>query len=339
MPVVVGVDLIVELGILALFAALLLLRTAWVPTFGQLLESLARAFDGASIGVHAFGQGFTIGFGFVAKLLRGIDNSALHLLGAGINATSYAAHRLWQWTAYLVEQTARVIGDTAEQTYASLVHLRRWVIPPLIAASLGPLYRQIESLAAQFKHLAANPTTIINPVTRVFDPRVRSLERDVKSLSATVAHLGAVAVPHGIAVPTPRLGWLTHGIDELRGRLERIARTLTPAGITGLVAAAVLSQLDLGWLKCRGVGRVGRHLCGLSGLLETLAGDALEALIVTDLCTFAGALGRAVHEFQPALEAFTGVENALIGCHGATLPADLRPPALSLPPRAALKLS
>lgn len=332
MPLIAGADLIVELGILLLCIALLLTRKAWVSTFGALLESLAKLADSWSVGFSVFGHGVTIGFGFVAKALRSINASALHLLGAGIQATEYAAKRLWQWTGYLLEATARVVGGLAEWTYAELRHLVRVIVPGYVSARLHPLASKVEWIIHRLAHLAEHPSEILHTVTRVLDPRVSTLEREVETLTKAVASAGAVPIPLPVPVPTLRLGWVKTGIDDLRRWVGTIGRTLTPAGILGLTAAAVLSSLDLGWLKCRGVGRIGRGLCGLSGLIETLASDAIEALIVSDLCQFVGALNYAARQFEPVLVDFAAVEGALIGCHGYSAPADLEPPAFPLPP-------
>lgn len=332
MPAVAAADLIVDLGVLLLLVAFLLLRKAWVSTLGALLLLVAQPFDKANISFSVFGKGFSFGFKWVADWLRHVNAQALELLGAGIFATEYAWHRLWQWTGYLLESTARVVGGLAEYTYGELRHLAKTVLPDYVRLALHPLASKVEWLIHRLAALEAHPTTIVKPITRIVDPRIGRLEHEVATLSRAVAHSGALPAPIAIPIPSVRTGWLTHGIDEIRGRLEHLARTLTPAGIVGLTAAAVLSSLDLGWLKCRGVGRVGRELCGLGGLLESILNDAIDALIVADLCDFVAGIAYATRQLEPALLAFVKVENALIGCRGIGLPADLEVPALSLPP-------
>lgn len=326
---VVAVDLIVELGILAIAVALILLRRAWVYSFGRLLTYAADTFD--SIGftvpvIHA-----RISLSFIAQIIRFVNTLALRFLGEAIDTTDTAAKRLWHYTAYYAEQTARVMGDLAESTWGELHHLRRWVIPAYVTARLAGLTADVRTLTRELEHLAAHPTTIVRTVTRTLDPRVGSLEREVGLLQRQVAAAASGAVvPVERIVTVPAAG-IAHGVDELRAKLGKLARTLTPAGVVGLVAAATLSGLDLGWLKCRGVSRVGRELCGLSGLIETVASDALDVLLVSDLCALTAAIGYAAEAFEPALIAFVDVEDALIGCHGASRPAELSLPALSLP--------
>ena len=332
MPAVAAADLIIDLGIFALFFACLMLRKAWVSTLGALLLKAADLIGAISFSVKVFGRGVTIGLGPVANVLRGINADALNLLGLGINATDYAGKRMWHWTAYLLEATGRTIGGVAEWTYGELRHVARVVVPGYVGARLSPVERLTSYLGHKIAQLEAHPTTIVRPITRIIDPRVKALEREVASLSRAVAHVGAVAHSPSLPVPTLRPGWALTGIDELRAQLGKLTRTLTPAGILGLTAAAVLSSLDLGWLKCRGVSRAGRELCRLGGLLESLLNDAVDALIVADLCDFVGAISYATRQLEPLLLEFVRAENALIGCRGFSLPADLAVAPLSLPP-------
>ena len=61
-------------------------------------------------------------------------------------------------------------------------------------------------------------------------------------------------------------------------------------------------------------------------------GTRLVALVVSDLCQVVNAMAFAARKFEPILVGFVDVEDALIGCHGATKPEGLDVPTLSLPP-------
>lgn len=339
MPAIAAADLIVDLGIFALFLCFLLLRKAWVATLGKLLLLVAQPFDKAEWKVSVFGRGFRFGFAWVADWLRSVNAQALEILGAGIYATDYAAKRLWQWSAYLFEAIGRTVGGIAEWAYGELRHMVRAVMPAYVSARLHPLASKVEWLFHRLAAIEAHPTTIVRPITRLIDPRIGRLEREVDTLSRAVAHTAPALIPLALPVPSIAPGWVRTGIDEVRAQLGRVTRLLTPAGALGLVAGATLASLDLGWLKCRGVTRLGRELCGLGGLLETILNDAIEALIVADLCEFVAALTYAAEQFEPLLLAFVDVEDALIGCRGITAPADLNVPKLSLPPTTGLVLA
>jgi putative effector of murein hydrolase LrgA (UPF0299 family) len=267
---------IVELAIIFLALALIMLRRAWVSTFGHLLRTLASPFRSANVSFKVLGHGVTIGFGWVADLLEGVDRSALHLLGAGIQATEWAANRLWQLLAYFVHETGRVLGDLAEAQYHALQILWRQSIPGLILAHLHPLASKVEWLIHRLAHLDVNPTTIIHRTVKVLDPRVAALERDLAHLQRVVAASGAAVLAPPTAIPVPGLGGIEHGIDAVRSRLGKLARALSPAAIAGLVASALVG-LRLGWLKCSKVERTAKHLCGMDEdvLAGLLAGTAV----------------------------------------------------------------
>lgn len=271
MPIVLAVDGLAELAIISVAIALILMRRVWVSTFGKLLLTLAGPFDKVNWRFSVLGHGFSFGFGWVATLLRHTNSAALALFGAGITATDYAAKRLWHWTAYLVEQTGRVIGDLAESTYSELRYLRHISMPGFVHAALHPIASKVEWLIHRMQHLEVNPTTIIHRVTRVLDPRVKTLEHDVARLEHAVALAGAAVLTPPIPVRLPGLAGIRTGLDAIRARVGRLAHELSPAVLAGLVATALVT-LRLGWLKCGGVRRVARHACGMDR-------DALDVLL------------------------------------------------------------
>lgn len=304
MPVVVAVDGIVELGLIALCLFLILTRRAWVSTFGALLLSLAESIDKAKITIPVPFHKVTLGFGWVADLLRGVNRSALHLLGALIEINQAAAITLWHWTAYLLESTGRVIGDLAESVERELSYLRKWVLLPLIRAALHPLASKVEWLIHRIEHLAAHPATIVRPILRIVDPRVARLEAQVKALAHAVASVGA-AIPHpAIHVTAPGIPGIRHGLDAVRDTLGRVVRVLTPAGIVGLVAAGLVA-LRLGWLKCSNVRRTAEHVCGMDAdLLDTLLAGTVAIFGVVSLVEFAEGMQGITTELERGVTGF-----------------------------------
>lgn len=105
---------------------------------------------------------------------------------------------------------------------------------------------------------------------------------------------------------------------------------VTPAFV-GAIAVA-LARLELGWLRCPSLRRIGRGIgCGGFAALEDILFAGGEALIVTDLCDFAAAAETVAQALTPILIELVDVENALIGCHGATAPPPLTMRAPQLP--------
>jgi hypothetical protein len=295
---------IVALGILAICLFLFACRAAWVSTFGALLESLARMFDGAKIGYTVFGRGFHIGFQFAANYLRAIDRTALRLLGEGITATQHAALSLFHWTAYYIEGIGRAMGDMAESFAQDVAYIARWTIHEVITAALHPLASKVAWIIHHLEHLARNPTTIVRPITRIIDPRVARLEAQVQQLAQAVAAAGAAVIPPSIHVTIPSLPGIRDGLEALQHGLGRVTRILTPAGIVGLIAAG-LAALKLGWLKCGNVRRVGERVCGMDN-------DALESLLIgtvavfgtVSLIEFAREMEGLMDEITPAVARF-----------------------------------
>jgi hypothetical protein len=299
---VVAVDVIVELGILAIAVALILLRKAWVSTFGTLLRALAAAFDKVSIKLPVIH--YRIGFNWAGDLLRWIDHAALRLLGEGINATETAAKTLWHWTAYYAEQSARVLADFAESTWSELHHLRRWVIPAYVTQRLAALVARVDHLTARLEQIAAHPATIVRPVTRLIDPRVRDLEHELDVLRKQVAVIGSGVLAPPIPVPHLDTGPISRGIDALRDRIGRLTRQLSPAAVAGLVAAALVT-LRLGWLKCSGVRRAAEHACGMDrDILEALLAGTVAVIGTVSLVEFAREMQVLTAEIEPAVRRF-----------------------------------
>jgi len=108
--------------------------------------------------------------------------------------------------------------------------------------------------------------------------------------------------------------------------------TIVTDAFVGAVALA-LARLDLGWLRCPSLTRLGKTLgCKPWQLLEELLAASVTALAVADLCTFANLAMGVATELRPALLVLVDVEDALVGCHGATGAPPLAPNALRLPP-------
>ena len=108
--------------------------------------------------------------------------------------------------------------------------------------------------------------------------------------------------------------------------------TVVTDAFVGAVAVA-LARLGLGWIKCPALGRIGRRFgCGGFDLLEELLAAEIVALAAADLCDFSALVTSAAEGFVPALTALVDVEDALVGCHGATRPDPLPLPVLRLPP-------
>jgi len=345
-PVAPEAGLSFGLIMVALLCVFLLgLNRAYKFTIGALLEALRAMFDAIGFTIPVIGR--HVSLGFIGDALGYVDNAVLHAIGTGIQSTEKALHALLGWVSWCFQATAEEVAQLAEGTAQSLHWVKHVLVPAALGAALAPIVRELSHLGSRTLVIERHPVRIIRKTVEVVNPGIKTLEGKVAELEADVAAIGAKAptIIHktttvieqapAISIPFPT----TRGLDSLWKRVKAIGKTLTPAGIVGLVGAAVFSHFDLGWLRCKGVGKVGRGLCGISGLLETLFSDAIEALVVADLCQFTTALAYAARKFEPELIAFVDVENALIGCRGITLPPALTVGALDLPPVTGYTLS
>ncbi len=331
MPIVLALP---ELAAVLVIFLLIAISYAYKYTLGAVVLELAKALNSVSIPTFFFGHYRP--FGFLAAILVQIDNGILYVIGKGIEANKWAFHQMlhaeasaWQWATH-------ALAEVAESTDRALDYLVRHKIKALIAVATGGLSIAVPYLEKRVAWLVHELAKVPHALTRVIYHDVPHAL--TKAEEAAIAAL--VAVPAAIStaghVVLPRLTWLEREATHLEKWVRAHARDFAPAAVVGLVAGVLFKTLDLGWLRCRGVGRVGKALCGLSGLIETIASDALEALVVADLCQVVSAMSYAAEKFEPVLFAFVDAENVLIGCHGYTAPDDLPLPALRVPPVAAL---
>lgn len=245
-------------------------------TFHLLFTAVAGAIDVSILGRHPLRS--------VANIFRSADNAVMHYIGVGIDRTGHIAVELVVWVAY----TLTMIGVAiAALTYEMLLYAKRAAIkssPAQVQKAVAPLITAKTAPVARTKVIA--------------DSRVPALEREIAAVNARVDALQhAATLPAPVTVPRtlPRVGELEQGLEWAKGKIGRLSKYATVAGLVGLTAA-VLGRLGLGWTRCSNVRRVGKNVCGMdAGLLESLlAGTALVTGTVS------------IVEFAKALQAIEG---------------------------------
>jgi hypothetical protein len=309
MPVALG---LVDLGLLLALAVLIGLSWAYRYTLGAVIVATAGLIG--SIRLPGFLGGGRV-LGFAADALTKVDHQIRYGLGVAIENTQHAWNEAVSYTALAVHWIGKEI--------ASLSHDAGQALHRAHVTSVTNVYRR------------ANPALV---------RKVGALAGVVAALTTRVAHLAerearfakskAIAVEHAIAVPDigaipralPGVGRLDREARRVRNEIKRLARYLTPAGIIGLVGVTTFNHFGLGWLRCKGVGRVGRSLCGASGLIEALYAGTLAAFAVTDLCRFAYGIERVAESMRPLMLEWVDVETALLKCPAASYPHDFALP-------------
>lgn len=246
---------------------------------------------------------------------------------------------LGRWVSYFEVQAgirwhglARVVTQLAEDTYAAA--LMNWTI----ASKL------IQYIKAVQVHLLMKGVHAIGKVitqrTTIVEHKVVRVEKIVgtKANSAVVHRVGALAgeLEHVIEWDIPRLRARDRAISERLDKAWHWIRSHPLALPTTIAAGAVavaLGRLGAGWIRCRNWNRIGRHVCRLPlGLIEDILAASVVGFAVADLCDFAHLAETIAEQFVPELLALVDIENALLGCHGATAAPALPIGRLYLPP-------
>lgn len=296
---------------------LIMLYYAYGYSLGALLQALAHAFRSLSINLWIVGR---VGFGFVGDAIDAVDHAVRNALGAGIAYTQGGFHYFMHWSAYALEWMGRGLRIVAEDALQAITHLRTVTLPVHVRDVTRPISNVANIARAELRTLDHRAAVILAGALAPLHAAVRRAE----ALAGTIA--------------IPRLGRLEREATALERRIGSLARRLSPSAIVALIGATIFTTLDLGWLRCRGVNRVGRHLCGLSGLIEELLAGAIEALVVVDLCQIMTLMAKGAREAAPALSELTRGVEGLVRCQRASRPHDLNA-AWYAPPAATAALT
>jgi hypothetical protein len=312
MPVALG---LVDLGVLLALIVLVGLSYGYRYTLGALLQTLVAALDAIRL-PHAFGIGGQRIFGVVADGIEKLDHTIRHYLGRGVEDMQAAWNSCVSYTATAVNWIGKEIASLSHDTAQAVeglatVQVPRWVKNRLAAglAAIAVLKAEVLTLEHEALHHIAN-------VTNVFPQKVRVVYRAIakpaisavpKAISKLDWITPAIALPDISAVPKaiPGIKALERDFGAVKDRLKSVARTLTPAGIVGLVAAATLATLGLGWLKCSNVGKVGRRVCGLnSQILDSLLAGLVAVFGTIGLVVFAEDVQKVMSTFADDVTRF-----------------------------------
>lgn len=306
------------LGEFVLVCAFLLLLYAWLETGGKVIAWLAANFPNPSIGIAYLGS--VRPFDPIVSALTGFDNYVQRVFYFYVQAAKSS------WAAW-VHQVAAVVSDVTEtvdllanETGNALHYVRRWLIPSLAAASTAGLWTAIRRLDAARK---ATERVIERPIEKVY--------RDVTERVTRVEKVTKYVLAAGAGAITAELPRVWRGVDDAKTDADKALRTakdalnkFSVAGIIGLIGATIFTRFGLGWLRCSGVGRVGRSLCGLGGLIEELFAAALVGLTFGNVCEILTLAIGYIDDAQPLFAFMLDATEELLGCQKVA-----RPPALT----------
>lgn len=268
-------------------------------------------------------------FGFVGNLFSsGFDaivSPITHVLDALIAEIDKGIGASWHVTASMVSWFASAFKD-ASHISAQIAHtLYQFASKDYLTSLVRELRRLVHSVS-HAGSIALKETVVIN-----------------KKVETTVAHTvvpGLKRLEHEAEVVIPRdIGELrarTRALDDEYTRLYKWIRThpwtATTTAFAGAVAVA-LQRLGGSWIRCDNWRNIGRSVCGIpEGLISELLSGVLDVLVLTDLCELVAGMSQVAKLFEPELDAFVNVASGLVGCHGATAPAQWGAKGVSLAP-------
>lgn len=313
----------------------------WVSTFGAVLLRLAQLLN-----LHIRGP-----FGFHINIDAGgwasdLNNTAVNFLSAWVRGSEQMMGDTWYAMTWVFTAMSGAISWTAQEVLDGGHWMIHTFVPAFVQTYVGPIERAVAIGQAATHRTTTVVKVIERTVVEKADQAARThvptvaipfvgswywIHRHIHVLERLVTD--APAIERAIAVPFPLDLPIPFGltIRQIKARLRRLE------GLFGVTAFAGMMAMTLGipsWrcLTKGPLGRTSRALCGLdSDLLNLLLLGVSEAFVVTDLCDFAHLLTDATEQIVPGLMDFVGVEDALIGCHGATAPPAFKLAPLDLP--------
>lgn len=232
-----------------------------------------------------------------------------HELSAGASANAIAIQVL---QASAIAGVGRRLASLVAQTAHGL-ELR-----------VGVAQRQVDALGAELGHAGAGR---IGAATA---EAIRPLEASIEALGGRLTgSLGRVDRELGVTIPGEFGGlheWaerLTNEIAAMRARVAALEAGAVAVTSTAAVAVA-MRELGTEWTRCRNWRSLGRRFCGLpGGLVDGLLEGAVDALIVANLCDFAGLVEDAAIALEPVLEELVALQGIVCLFGGASLPSGI----------------
>lgn len=239
----------------------------------------------------------------------------------------HAVARLFAWVGHEIRahshllyvlSTVAVGSSSIAWLYRLIVHGRETV--HAVEARALAAFGLAHSIEQQMRHVTGTALhAAIAHVARPIRAEVSALDSWVHSRVRGLGHAVTSTLPHELSTLRGRARALEGEEAALLSRVKRLEHSLTGAGVAALVAAG-LAELGGSWIRCRNWRGIGRHVCGgLGGLLEPLLENAIEVLIVADLCEVAKVIQSAAIYFEPVLDELVNAEAMVCLAGGAEL--------------------
>ena len=316
------VPAIIALGALVVFA--------FAYALAKLAEQFTKTIFSPFLSISIFGRH---PFGFLGGLAHSIE----HFFGSIAFASERYLARSWHQVAGVFDFIGQMFLLIASLNWLMAREIAR--VPGLVyhAIAGSPTAKTAKHADARAKRAGAAAAAAGAVAGAGFRARSRTVpspwRRWVRAQAQQAAWAGAVtgAAVAERTVPALRIN------DAQRKRLALLEKALGALGLAALVDIG-LRKLDLGHLRCRNNRKIGKSLCGLPfSILEGLLGDALDVLLVTQLCRIVTLMTDGAKLAAPALDALVAMVDDLIRCTGSERPKAF-PLAVYTPPSTASPL-
>jgi hypothetical protein len=242
---------------------------AWEATAGQFLTLLVNLMERVSF----------FGVNLLQPIIDGIEwlNATVHnAYVESLEAVEWSWHTFMLVNATAWQDVSGALADGFEATERAFVTVRRVIVPAALAVALGPVWAAIQTVQTLLKEHHVSIGRVAARVEelpgQIADQAVAASVAAVKAL----VHAEAILPPLSFPNPWDAIRDLLDEAGKLRAQLGKYAKILTPAGIVGLVGAAVFSEFGLGSLRCSNNKKL---LKGTCGLVPKVLEDLLAGLV------------------------------------------------------------
>jgi hypothetical protein len=274
---------------------LVMLIFAWEATAGQFLKGLVTLMEKVSF----------FGVNLLQPIIDGIEwlNATVHnAYVQSLEVQEWAWHRFLSVNALAWQYLSEAAAYGLEQTERGFRTVRHNLIPAAIALGIGPLWLEIKAIQALLKDNHISIGRLAHDVATAGESVVTKTVHEAVARVKTVASAGGIAIPLPFPNPWDVIRDIEREASRLRAQLGKYAKILTPAGIVGLVGAAVFSEFGLGSLRCSNNKKLLKGTCGLvpkvledllAGLVAIVGSISLVELAEDYQALFGGVVGEA----------------------------------------------
>lgn len=306
-------------ALVALF--LVLLRFGAVTLIGGLLRWLANLVSWVPFVGHLTEEGVNAG-------INAVDEALGAAVAASTGLATSMIHDAWKITVWVGD----TIADLATSTAHAVTTIVTSTIPNAVHAITHPITLSVAAIEARIgrveRHALADIRRGINAVKAATAGALVLVTNRIRAAEHSIA----TTIPAELAHVEGRLyGWTSKQLRRLSRRMSAVEEAVGLTALTGVIVGVVARELP--WIRCKNVGKVGRHLCSwpIKGLEDLLAG-AIDVLILLDICKLVAIMEAVAFDMEPFIIEFNDAVNKLACFRNYSAPGRLDLAVHEVPP-------